>query len=289
MTTPRVSTHADTATPMRAMWVLVTPEMALRWLDGNTGNRRIRAKVLARYVNDMRHGRWTPNSTAISIATNGRILNGQHRLTAVMQSGATVGMWVMTGMPEDSYVNEDRGAGRTYADQIRSQVGAESIVLAAALGKAVPFSRGISPVTGKWVTHDGGTPDSHRDDYLVLNPGILYSAQMWGTSEAKAGASCPAAVLVFAHHLIAKAAGHASADMFMHQLVTQDREPNPGTIHLCKKLLGSVKGRDLDPRRLALILAAWNHWAAGREVTTTLRLGDDFQKSLPKIATRVTR
>lgn len=79
----------------------VTPEMAAKWLERNTRNRGLRSDVVMRYATDMREGRWKITGDAIAFDHNGAIVNGQHRLWAVLESGMTIPMLVMFDLDPD--------------------------------------------------------------------------------------------------------------------------------------------------------------------------------------------
>ncbi len=276
-----------TDAPMRLIWLLVNPEVASRWLGGNDNNRRLRPAVVDRYAADMAAGRWTPSSDAIAISPEGRLLNGQHRLTAVVRADCTVGMWVATGMPEESFRNMDRGAMRTFADFLDGTGEQHTRELTAALSRAVSYSR--SSATGMWELHGGRVTDSDRSDYLAEHPGLRHSIAVCVGRVTKQATSTPNSLLALAHHLIEGAAGVDAADLFMHHLITQDREPADGTIHSAlRSLRGMTSAREWEPRRLAVILLAWNHWSAGTELVK-IQVSADFRTKAPKIATRVTR
>src|SRR5437870_5147015 len=69
----------------------VGPELATRWLEGNVHNRKLREDVVARYARDMKAGRWLLTHEPIAFNKNGdTLVDGQHRLWAVVESGATV-------------------------------------------------------------------------------------------------------------------------------------------------------------------------------------------------------
>ena len=86
----------------------ITPEMAAKWLEHNTRNRQLRDSVVRRYAADMKAGRWMVTGDAIAFDKNGTIANGQHRLWAVFESGATVRMLVVFGLdPEVVNVLDD--------------------------------------------------------------------------------------------------------------------------------------------------------------------------------------
>lgn len=103
------------------MWsqkiVDVTPEMAKRWLERhNVGNRPIRPGVVKRYVAMMKAGQWVTSPDGIIFGGGDRLLQGQHRLTAIVKSGVTCRMCVTRGVSNEAFKVLDRGAPRSVAD-----------------------------------------------------------------------------------------------------------------------------------------------------------------------------
>lgn len=114
----------------------VTPEVAKKLLDANTNNYRgINRKRVDMYAREMREGLWQENYEPIHIYENGALANGQHRLTAIVESGATVPMLIVSGI--GGGVNLfDRGGTRTSGQIMKasginldsSEIGALSIL-----------------------------------------------------------------------------------------------------------------------------------------------------------------
>ena len=69
--------------------VTVTPEMAGRWLADNPHNRAIRKERVDELCEKIRSGKWKLNPP-IEVFDTGRLWNGQHRLTAIVQTGCAV-------------------------------------------------------------------------------------------------------------------------------------------------------------------------------------------------------
>jgi len=96
--------------------VLITPTLAKQYLLQNKDNRKLRAPIIKKYASFMEKGEWILNDQSISFDVNGRLLNGQHRLNAVILSGITIKSFVTRNLPEDSFKYLDVGASRSQGD-----------------------------------------------------------------------------------------------------------------------------------------------------------------------------
>ena len=96
---------------MRFEQVLVTPSLAERYLKRNSVNRNISQSVVDRYARDMRNGRWEQNGDVIRFDASGSLRDGQHRLTAIVQSGETIKLNVVRGIDASGHI--DSGYKRT--------------------------------------------------------------------------------------------------------------------------------------------------------------------------------
>lgn len=109
----------------------ITPEMARAMLETNKGNRSLRRQVVTKYARDMTAGRWHYTGDPIRFADDGTLIDGQHRLAAVAQSGKSQPMLVIRGLPRESQSVLDTGVKRTAADAVRFQGDRNAPVLAA--------------------------------------------------------------------------------------------------------------------------------------------------------------
>lgn len=100
--------------------VTVTPHMASKWLARNTDNRNVRTRTVARYARDMIGGNWLLNGEAVVFDTDGRLLNGQHRLMACVQAGVAFDTVVIRGVATESFRTMDNGSKRTLGDALRA-------------------------------------------------------------------------------------------------------------------------------------------------------------------------
>lgn len=103
---------------IRTEVVDVTPKVAAEWLALNRRNRRARTILVSRYASDMSSGQWRMAGEPVKFDVAGNLLDGQHRLSAVVKSGATVPMLVVWGLPTESQTVMDSGSARTAGDQL---------------------------------------------------------------------------------------------------------------------------------------------------------------------------
>lgn len=94
----------------------ISPDDAREYLAANfDGNRNISQRRVDRYANDMREGRWQLSHQGIAFDTDSHLIDGQHRLAAVAQSGVTVEMNISYDVPRESFTTMDQHHVRTVA------------------------------------------------------------------------------------------------------------------------------------------------------------------------------
>lgn len=65
----------------------VTPEMAAKLLEHNKWNRPLNDLHVHRIKNQILKGKWQFNGDTIKVSADGDVLDGQHRLWAVISQG----------------------------------------------------------------------------------------------------------------------------------------------------------------------------------------------------------
>lgn len=87
----------------------ITPERAREWLARhNTRNRNIQDSNIDAMVRDIKKGYWMVNAQPICFAAEtGRLLNGQHRLTACVRADAPIDVLIVRGLPDEAFATYD--------------------------------------------------------------------------------------------------------------------------------------------------------------------------------------
>jgi len=99
---------------------MVTPAMAMDWLDhANTSNRKVSEPHVQRLARDMASGEWKLTHEGIAFDPSGILIDGQHRLWAVVMSETPVEMHVWRSVTREALMAIDCGRARTLGDMLR--------------------------------------------------------------------------------------------------------------------------------------------------------------------------
>ncbi len=105
---------------MKAEIVNVTPQMAADWLSLNEDNRPLRRTVVDGLKAAFGRGEYLQTHQGIAFSTSGKLLDGQHRLTAISElRDGVFPMLVTWGVAENAFQVMDIGVKRTPADALR--------------------------------------------------------------------------------------------------------------------------------------------------------------------------
>lgn len=146
---------------------VITPETAALWLTYNELNRSMILNNTAQLARDMEEGRYLTTGQPIIFGESGRLLNGQHTLTACVQSGVAIVCVVVRGIKNEDAVMGvlDSGKKRTLAHALKIAGESSAARVAATINLAWRYEThrlvGIA-----WPSHAEGL------DYLDQHPEV---------------------------------------------------------------------------------------------------------------------
>lgn len=106
---------------MQAKVEIIDPAYAKQLLEQGVSNRPISETAVLRYARDMKEGRWENNGQTIVLTAAGHLLDGQHRMHAIIRANMAVGMLVVRGVDEATFVTMDSGRARQLKDVLAIQ------------------------------------------------------------------------------------------------------------------------------------------------------------------------
>jgi hypothetical protein len=121
---------------------MITPSLAEHYLaklptsQSTIQQRSLSDKTVDRYAGDMAGEEWPFTGDPIRFNTLGELVDGQHRLRAVMQSGTSEIMVVIRGLDPETFVVFDTGRARSFTDHLRS-LGVANVSMAAGLTRRI--------------------------------------------------------------------------------------------------------------------------------------------------------
>lgn len=151
---------------IRTEIVDVTPDIARSFLTKNTANYRVyRPRIAQKYADDMINGRWKTNGESICFNEKGQLVDGQHRLNAIIMSGVTVQMVVVYGIAGD-VSTFDVGLARNAVD------------IARVMDDSVFYNTNVIGIAGMFISDFRRVRVTLQStaDYAVRNHDLIYEA-----------------------------------------------------------------------------------------------------------------
>lgn len=243
--------------------VVVTPEMAKRWLaEHNTHNRPISETRVAQYIADMESGRWTFNGETIQFDKHGVLLNGQHRLMAIIATGIAQTFLIVRGLDRSSQITMDQGTRRNPKDQLQIAGIVTDNTVAAAIRTYLLWRTGR--LFGDQVRNKITT--SEVVEWAIGNPDLVDLLRDLTTAGVRRAKCNPSTALAIA--LRFALIDEAECLQFFGRLISA--EGMKGSILALHRRLSNARENDvrLTTRdTIGYFVTAWNAWREGRSMT----------------------
>ena len=97
----------------------ITPDKAREYLRQNVGNRQIKLMKLNALMSDLKKGQFRLTHQGIAFDRHGVLIDGQHRLKAIAETGVSAVMYVTRNCDPESFRVIDCGAARSPQDVLR--------------------------------------------------------------------------------------------------------------------------------------------------------------------------
>lgn len=256
----------------------ITPGKAREYLGFNTHNRSLRNRVVMAYANDMRAGDWLWNGESVKFAQDGTLLDGQHRLAAVVEADVPVRMLVIRGLPNRTQETMDGGAKRKFSDVLKLRGEKHWVALAASIRSIWYWESG-----GRRFDSAGSTTNAQLLACLDRNGWVREGMTIVIRASARSG--LPARVGGLAWWLFNAIDAEDAADFF--DRLSSDEDHHAGEpIHELRKAIRasrSVRGERSSTFLLAITIKAWNKYRAGDAVgVLTYRPGGARPEKFPE-------
>lgn len=246
------------------MRVLVTPELAKKWLGWNTRNRTARHPLITKYARDLTEGRFPFTGDGAKFAHTGLLLDGQKRFMAVVETGIPMLMNITCGLLEETQAYMDNNDKRSAADVLQLQ--------------GVPNSKNVAAVARSlfllWNKREPSrteTCELYRENEPLIQKSMHY-LHMASAEGIKGGTMHSVAWFLFAQ------VDEEAANQFMTTLITGLNIGEDDPIRLLRRELTNDKRKGRQAGNVYGIrstlrpyVLTWNAWCTGRRNVTGLR------------------
>ncbi|MCZ7456697.1 hypothetical protein [Streptomyces sp. WMMC940] len=260
----------------------VSPESAAEWLTRNTNNRPLSKSAVQQLCGQIQRGEWQLTHQGIAFDEDGVLIDGQHRLAAIVKAGIAVPLTVTYDVPRASFTVMDTGRKRTGRDALALAGETNAVHLAAALRGLHLY---LNAPNSAW---SGGASVTSNDQLLTMlgeHPGIREALQHGIALNRGCRITVTAASIGW--YVTTRARPDIDQTSWEEGIVTGARlEPGDPRLTLRNTMLGLATGkahrrRDDSREHLLYYLKAWNAWAEGRSVKLLRRSPNE---TMPRIS-----
>jgi len=269
--------QTDQETTVEINLIDVTPEAAAIWLRNNTRNRPISDRLVSEYARDMAAGAFLFNGEAIKIAEDQTLLDGQHRLAAVVRSGVTIKFLVIQGLPIEAQDTMDTGRRRTAGDQLAIHGEAYSRNLAAIARRVWQWEAGNT----RFLTTQ--SPTNSEILATVTKHATLGRSAEVGHRIATSFRPSRSAVTGMAHHLFLDIDQNLTAQFFARLETGADLSKGHPVLTLRDRLTQDkiLQRKIAYHQSVRYFIVAWNALREDREITLIKQAADGTSMPMP--------
>ncbi len=242
--------------------VLITPDMAMDLLQHNTLNRPLSDGHVKRLANQIITGKWRFNGDTIKIADTKAVVDGQHRLWAIIESKIAVYSLIVFGVSEDAFSTVDTlRKNRSGADILsRHGVSGPRNVIASALSWLLRHQRGVLQ---EYRAPGNRIENRDIEEAYAAHPGIIKAVERC----ARLRRLCNISLMTFLFYLVSNRDPYLAESM----VTILENPGNTGVDHPFMRLrfyLTQDRTKDLDPvETIAVTIKALNAAKSKKQVT----------------------
>jgi hypothetical protein len=256
----------------------VTPALAEEWLSANDHNRNIDRRTVEMYARDMAAGVWDLNGEAVKIAEDGTLLDGQHRLAALVRAGVIVKMVVITGLTLEMQKTMDLGRRRTFAGNLQIEQVTNSPIVSSIALRGYMWDKGNVDLVAASTTPS----QAEQRAWMAANPMVYRAAEIAAVTRRSFKLLAPSAVGLT--YILFNRLDPGDTAEFFARLGTGAGldEGHPILLLRNRTIRDAAESRRLtDKVRVGLLIKAWNADRTG-EWPKSLQMTSEMKMPLPE-------
>jgi len=266
----------------KTVFEVITVDKAKRYLANNKRNRPMNKVNLAFLESEMKRDRFHLTGESIKIAEDGTLLDGQHRLLAIVNSGKPQKMLVVSGLDNDAFKFIDTGRKRTASDVLGIQGIKQNNAFAAMAKFIINFKKGKYASVAHGKTNEVRNLLTNADVSAFVEKHAKEMAESYTFGYVKEN-KLMSKSLLSSFHFIFKDISSVEADDFCWKLASGESLTKDSPVYLLRqKLTNDIRATRKMSRveKLALICKTWNLYR--KKTKVTMLKWDSLREPFPK-------
>lgn len=254
---------------MKTQVIEISPSIAREFLSISDRNRDIKEWHVNNFYTDMINGKWIENTgETIKISKSGKLIDGQHRLIALIKADKTYNFLVAYEIDDDAFDIIDSGVRRTIKDVFTMDGVVNS-------GAIITTIRSVYYLEKKQYAFVGSSDNnlSARDVLKLykIHPESYHESALFGASIYKLSQKLVHARIACSFHYLCKTNYKYEIEAFLTQLASglNILDNNSPIHHMRNRLVNDLKdkSRKLNSKLLTcLYIKSWNAYITGKNI-----------------------
>jgi len=245
----------------------ISPKMAEEYLEHNNKNRPCSERQVNEYATRMKAGEWMLSPDVIAFDYNGNLINGQHRLKAIVKSGVSCPFYVGRNCQPAVFVVTDEGRKRSAGDTLAIN-GATCASRTSSIVKAVLALRGrrsLNNGTNIYASNNAVLKEFNSNSELYEEVGRIGDKLYRALHLMKLSYYA-----AYVYYLLVDMAYPQSVVMNFFEALADIEPTTNETIRTLRKILvddmQSPNSKMTPKRKEKLIMKAWNAYVASKPI-----------------------
>lgn len=246
--------------------IVVDPEMAREMLAHNENNRNLRPAVVSSYARDMVNGDWMPTAETVKFDWHGRLIDGQHRLHAVIEAATPVPLTVARGLQPEAQTVLDMGARRTASDALAwNGLKVYNTTIAAVARLATAYDAGVIKNAASDVSVK--VTNSEVLSWVERNPLVTEAAALAHQVSPGIGSTPSPTAFVALKFMELDVDDAIEFLRSTAEFKTEGRNDPRATLIATFNRMSRERSRPRPATQISMFFRAWNAWREGRSIT----------------------
>lgn len=253
---------------MKISEIVMTPAHAAKLLQAERQDRTLSQARIAAIAADITNGAWQADGSPIRVGKSGRLLDGQHRLSAIVRAKQEVPVVLIEDLEDETQLVIDSGKSRSFNDYLMIRGYPDHLTAATTTRLLWRYLNGDVTWEGDWNARPIATLSALWDLFVARQEDIKDAVAV-GRRVGKFMKMSRSVLGV--GWLACSAIDFEDAEEFFAQLANE-RPPGSAAVVLTRSMnnregIAGRKGQIDQKWQMAFLFKAWNAFRDGRDIT----------------------